>query len=151
MYNDLLQLGGIPNKSLLATWHAPPPEFLRHFVRGFIDGDGCLYWLKTATKKVPYIQAVGTAAFLRGLASAIEQITGIPAPASHPSENISKISWSGLRAKCLANWLYEDCGLCLERKRSLAQECSQWQPPGVIRRKTITPNMRELFGHLLPE
>jgi hypothetical protein len=35
MYNDLLQLGGTPRKSLLANWHAPPPEFLRHFVRGF--------------------------------------------------------------------------------------------------------------------
>jgi hypothetical protein len=44
---------GIPNKSLTAIWHEPPPEFLRHFVRGFMDGDGSLYWLSTTITIIP--------------------------------------------------------------------------------------------------
>ena len=90
MYDDLLELGGIPNKSLTTIWHAPPPEFLRHFVRGFMDGDGSLYWLSTTITIIPQVQAIGTEAFLGGMALAIEDETGIPAPTCRPNENIRK-------------------------------------------------------------
>ena len=150
MYNDLLQLGGTPGKSLTATWHAPPADCLCDFVRGFIDGDGSLYWFRTVITTHPRIQATGTEAFLTNMALAIEEATGIPTPKCHLDQNIWRISWSGMYAKCLAAWLYEDCNLCLERKRKIALEFLQWQPK-LYRRKHITPKMRELFGHLLPE
>jgi hypothetical protein len=150
MYDDLLALGGTPNKSFTANWYAPPSEFLRHFVRGFVDGDGSLYWLSTKITTHPRVQAVGTEQFLRGMALAVESQTGIPIPTCFPSENIWKMTWSGMYAKCLASWLYEDCDVYLERKRSIAQEFLQWQPK-LYRQKHITPKMRVLFWQLLPE
>ena len=150
MYDDLLQLGGTPGKSLTATWLAPPSEFLRHFVRGFVDGDGSLYWLLTKITTHPRIQVVGTEQFLRGMALAIENQTGSPVPTCFPSENIWRMTWSGMYAKCLASWLYEGCDVCLERKRSIALEFFRWQPK-LYRRKHITPKMGALFGQLLPE
>jgi hypothetical protein len=42
MYDDLLTLGGTPRKSLTANWHTPQSDYLKDFVRGFIDGDGSL-------------------------------------------------------------------------------------------------------------
>lgn len=41
--NDLLKLGLTPNKSLSMNFPEIPNEYLRHFVRGFFDGDGSVY------------------------------------------------------------------------------------------------------------
>ncbi len=150
MYEDLLELGGMPNKSLIATWPAVPPEFLKPFARGFIDGDGSLFWLRTTITTHPRIQALGTKEFLAGMKLAIEQQTGIPMPTTFISENIWRTTWSGMYAKCLTSWLYEDCDLYLERKRNIALEFLRWQPK-LYRKKHISSKMRELFGHLLPE
>ena len=150
MYNDLLQLGGTPNKSLTATWNAPPLQFLRHFIRGFIDGDGSLYWLSTVITTLPRLEANGTQTFLNGMALAIQEATGIPAPKSRRYGNIWKMVWTGMYSKCLVAWLYQAGDICLERKRSVALEFFQWQPK-LYRRSHITPKMHELFGHLLPD
>lgn len=49
--NDLALLGCINNKSLILTFPTEeqvPQKFLRHFLRGYVDGDGCLcYTAKT--------------------------------------------------------------------------------------------------------
>lgn len=71
MYDDLLLLGGLPRKSLIAPWVAPPSQFLRPFVRGFIDGDGSLYWLSTAITTIPRLEANGSLEFITGLTLAI--------------------------------------------------------------------------------
>jgi hypothetical protein len=115
-----------------------------------VDGDGSLYWLRTAITTHPRIQAAGTKEFLAGMASAIEQETGIPIPTNVSNENIWRTTWSGMYAKCLASWLYEDASLCLERKHKIALEFLAWQPK-LYRRSHITTKMRKLFGHLLPE
>ena len=44
MVNDLINLGCIPNKSLTLTF----PDFINdellpHFIRGYFDGDGCIW------------------------------------------------------------------------------------------------------------
>jgi hypothetical protein len=150
MYEDLLVLGGTPSKSLITTWPAIPSDWLQHFVRGFIDGDGSLYWLRTAITTHPRVQATGTEAFLTGMALAIENVTGIPAPKRHLDQSIWKMNWSGMYAKCLAVWLYEDSDLCLERKRKIALEFLEWQPK-LFHKRSVTPRMRELFKRLFPE
>jgi hypothetical protein len=150
MYDDLFALGGTPSKSLTTTWPEPLAEFLRHFVRGFTDGDGSLYWLSTVITTLPRLEANGTQTFLTGMALAIQEATGIPAPNSRRYGNIWKMVWTGMYAKCLAAWLYEDCDVYLERKRNIALEFFQWQPR-LYRRSHITSMMRKLFAHHLPE
>jgi hypothetical protein len=150
MFDDLVQLGGMPRKSLTATWHAPPPQYLQHFVRGFIDGDGSIYWLSTVITTHPRVQAVGTQEFLRGMAIDIREQTGIPVPSCFANENIWRMTWSGMYAKCLMYWVYENSELYLERKRKIALEFLEWQPK-LYHKRSVTPRMRELFKHLLPE
>jgi hypothetical protein len=41
--NDLIRLGITPNKSLDMKFPDIPHEYLRHFIRGFFDGDGSVY------------------------------------------------------------------------------------------------------------
>jgi hypothetical protein len=42
--SDLSKLGIVTNKSNAGLLVQPPPEYFWHFLRGFIDGDGGIYW-----------------------------------------------------------------------------------------------------------
>lgn len=55
IYNDLLKLGLYPNKSetlSFPTFSQVPEEFIFHFIRGYFDGDGCIF-VKCRNKLVP--------------------------------------------------------------------------------------------------
>ncbi len=43
-YSDLLSLGFIQNKSNTLLFPSIPPDQFGHFVRGYFDGDGCVYF-----------------------------------------------------------------------------------------------------------
>lgn len=46
MCEDLIALGCIPNKSLILQFPTDkivPKEFMSHFIRGYFDGDGCIW------------------------------------------------------------------------------------------------------------
>ncbi len=53
MYTDLTALGMCSRKSLTLQMPWVPPEYFSHFVRGYFDGDGCVYFkkLKFADRK----------------------------------------------------------------------------------------------------
>ena len=44
IYNDLFKLGLYQNKSLTVEFPKIPKKYLSHFVRGYFDGDGCIYF-----------------------------------------------------------------------------------------------------------
>jgi len=44
IYKDLINLGVYPSKSLTIRMPSIPSEFLKDFVRGNFDGDGCVYF-----------------------------------------------------------------------------------------------------------
>jgi len=81
LYEDLTRLGATERKSLNATWPHVPWQFLAEFVRGYLDGDGWIGWQRSKKlHPLPVIGIYGTEAFVTGMAGAIEQQTGIPAP-----------------------------------------------------------------------
>lgn len=47
IYNDLLMHGLYPNKSLDMEFPEIPLEYTGHFIRGYFDGDGCIYFEKS--------------------------------------------------------------------------------------------------------
>jgi len=148
MYHDLLALGGMPNKSNVIGFPAVPAEFLPHFVRGFVDGDGTLAW--NGDRPVLQIYS-GSHQLLFDMANAIEQATGIPAPNVVANRALWYIKWSTIRAKCLAGWLYnEHPGLALARKAAIAQNFLQWKPKKRPEHGTITETMRVNFSAYLP-
>ncbi|MBA3469092.1 MAG: hypothetical protein H0T53_05555 [Herpetosiphonaceae bacterium] len=148
MYNDLLALGGMPNKSNVIGFPNVPAECLPHFVRGFVDGDGTLAW--NGDRPVLQIYS-GSHQLLLDMAKAIEQATGIPAPNIVANRALWYLKWSTIRAKCLAGWLYnEHSGLALARKAAIAQKFLQWQPKKRPEHGTITEMMRVNFSAYLP-
>jgi hypothetical protein len=148
MYEDLLQLGGVPRKSWSATWPDIPAYLWSHFVRGYIDGDGCFTWDRGVN---PEIDIVGTEKLLVGMSKAVNQAIGIPIPRCRYHSKTWSIRWWGLHAKCIALWIYKDHnGLYLQRKGEIAVQFMDWWP-NRYERNGVTPMMRELFGSHLPK
>lgn len=46
IYDDIVALGGVENKSLVCEFPNVPKEFLNDFIRGYFDGDGSVMNLK---------------------------------------------------------------------------------------------------------
>jgi hypothetical protein len=148
MYNDLLALGGMPNKSNVIGFPTIPAEQLVHFVRGFVDGDGTLAW--NGDRPVLQIYS-GSKRLLEDMADAVAEQTGIPAPNVVANRSLWYLKWSTIRAKCLAAWLYvENPGLALDRKAAIAAKFIAWQPRKRPHTGTITEAMKLRFAAYLP-
>lgn len=147
MYYDLLALGGTPRKSRTIGFPKVPTEFVPHFVRGVIDGDGTLAW--NGDRPILQIYS-GSQQFLADLVAAVEAETGIPAPQVVANRNNLCVKWSTVRAKCLVAWLYVDnAGLMLDRKAAIAQQFLAWRPKRRPDPGTITDAMRLKFSDYL--
>ena len=66
MFNDLLKHGFMPNKSLILKFPEVPRKFLRDFVRGYFDGDGCVYFKKHRAKDRKKLRRVFSSRFTSG-------------------------------------------------------------------------------------
>ncbi len=148
MYQDLQRLGGTPRKSLTIGFPAVPDAYVPHFVRGVIDGDGT--WIWNGDRPVVQIYS-GSVDLLKGIATAVAQLTAIPAPNVTTNRSNWTIKWSTTRAKCLAVWLYnQNPGMNLQRKAEIAQAFIEWQPKKKPQKGTITDGMRRNFAGYLP-
>lgn len=68
--NDLMKLGIKERKSLdlEPMLHIIPKSLKHHFIRGYFDGDGSIFWTSTSTaKKRRYVAIRGTKAFLEDI------------------------------------------------------------------------------------
>lgn len=66
---DLMKLGCIPNKSLVLKFPSEdkvPSKYILDFIRGYFDGDGCIYIPKNLRGQ-PCLSIVGTKDFLLGI------------------------------------------------------------------------------------
>jgi intein/homing endonuclease len=82
LYKRLGELGLYPNKSLTVKFPIIPNPLISHFIRGYFDGDGCVYLEKnTGINGQPILKRLiiaftsGSANFLNGLGHAINKIT----------------------------------------------------------------------------
>ena len=121
---DLISLGCVPNKSLILqfpTENQVPTNLIRHFIRGYFDGDGCIHI--DVNKKNASFSILGTKDFLTKLKK-------------HLMENIPNLTQSGHKIKkdsstskaysfsfskledlsLLYNYLYNGCNIYLDRK-----------------------------------
>ena len=80
MFNDLVTIGVVPNKSKIITFPNIPANYLYHFTRGYFDGDGCVYieMAKGITKnrilrKLSIIFSCGSYKFLEGLKNRLSE------------------------------------------------------------------------------
>ena len=76
---DIKNLGILPNKTKILLFPNVPEEYLRHFIRGFLDGDG---WVITRIRKNKYNEICagfsnGSHKFMNGLIEVLKTKIGI--------------------------------------------------------------------------
>ena len=119
MWEVLNSYGCTPKKSLTLTF--PPTSIfkdkslIKHFIRGYFDGDGCLSWCDTSHKRA-HVGVLGTIQFLTELQHWLplefENIV-----TKRVGENVASLYYAGKTAFYVANYLYKNCSVYLERKR----------------------------------
>ena len=102
LWFTLYKLGCIPNKSLILKFpklsiFLNPKNLVKHFVRGYIDGDGCISYIKTNPKDInsnysPSVSILGTKDFLTVLSYYMRRFS----PENLLIENANKENSSGL-------------------------------------------------------
>lgn len=60
MFQDLVNLGITPRKSLRLKLPTIPNKYISFFIRGYFDGDGCVYLQKRKNNYSPTIQVIFT-------------------------------------------------------------------------------------------
>ncbi len=119
IWKDLEKYGIINNKSLILEFPSNIPEnMLRHYIRGYIDGDGC--W-SSDNKKYPTmtLTIVSTKNFLFTINqiflkyNLVKQFNKIQQPSK-----IYALPFGGNKQiKKIARWLYKDSIIFLDRKK----------------------------------
>ncbi len=114
---DLMGFGLTPRKSLSVKFPNIPRKYLRHFLRGVIDGDGNIRYVQR--EKSPYFEITissGSKVFLEKMAEEIYSI-GIKGKVRKVSSNVYILQYSCKRGLQLAKFIYnKDSNLCLSRK-----------------------------------
>ena len=113
--HDTLNIYGcVPQKSLILRF--PKIEIfkdttlVRDYIRGYVDGDGCLSYLDKS-HKAPNITIIGTKQFLE------ELLKYIPIKANvNKRNNVYILNISRKKAYNLSNYIYSNCTIYLERK-----------------------------------
>lgn len=116
-HDQLIQLGCIPKKSLVLKF--PNESIFKNvkliypFIRGYIDGDGCLY--STDNGRL-VISVMGTKEFLNGIKDWLPQITRSLHKRKGVESNTFALSVSRNKADCVADLLYKNATIYLNRK-----------------------------------
>ena len=125
LYNSLLQYGLHPHKSL--TVKMPPIEHnLRDFVRGYFDGDGCVYFekskgikQKTIIRRLAVIFTSGSKKFLEGLRNNLKTSIGFSQEKIYKSQRAFQLRCVTKDSIKLFDFLYKDVLPDLYFKRKL--------------------------------
>lgn len=116
LVEDVMKHGLIPNKTFKLTFPTSiPKELLRHFIRGYLDGDGCIQY------EPPVVSLVGTESFCKSLRDFFSKELRIRfylgCRHKERDNNIRYISIGGRhQVKTLLDWIYKDSTIYLDRK-----------------------------------
>lgn len=116
LWNTLNSYGCTPRKSLTLEF---PNEsifkdrsLIKHFIRGYWDGDGCLSWADK-DHKIPCIEVVGTESFLLSIQKYLNINYKLQ---TKKDSNAKQFSLGNLKAFKIAKYLYNNSTIYLDRK-----------------------------------
>jgi len=112
---DLEKIGISSHKTSNLCYPKINKELNRHFIRGFIDGDGCFYY----TRGTLYFSLVGTQEILKSVQDILYTEVGINY--RKLVKHVTGVYYLSLAHKNtlkLRKWLYEDCSIAMQRKRN---------------------------------
>lgn len=134
--NSLMAKGVVPRKSLILTFPTEqqvPRKFHSAFIRGYFDGDGCVYGNNHTN--VYQISMVGTYDFLAAVQDIICENTTMNHVEMHKKWRAYQLNWGGFNnLKSIYQYLYKDSSISLNRKRTVFErtlETKTFQNPNI--------------------
>lgn len=129
-YNFLMNIGLMPNKSKVVGKINVPTDFYNHFLKGVIDGDGCIgRWKHPRNNCEQWSLRIVSASenFINWLKCKIELIMGAKGRI-YREEAEGKERWILKYGKIASRRIFNECYECepeleLERKACLAKKC----------------------------
>ena len=115
MKEDLINLGCVPNKSLIIKFpqkNVLPKELIKHFVRGYIDGDGYIGLQQNGLERMGICS--GSEIFLRELVNVMNWKQN--KVLLDKRSNAYSINWAGKTVYKMLFELYENAEVYLDRK-----------------------------------
>ena len=123
MWNTLNSLGCTPQKTLTLQFPSislfKKKENILHFIRGYVDGDGCLtnYFNSTKTSLRTELSLVGTESFLKSINKLFQNKGYIRNKSSNGWNNKAfDLSFSNVPSRKISRYLYENATIYLNRK-----------------------------------
>jgi hypothetical protein len=112
---QLIFLGCFPQKSLnlkFPTLQQVPSHLHRHFIRGYVDGDGSV--MLNTRRNAGRINILGTKHMLQNILT----VTGWRKNkiSQHGKENVYSVEWAGYYVTSYLDYLYKDASIYLDRK-----------------------------------
>ncbi len=119
IYNDLIKLGVTPRKSKTILLPSVSLEFVAYFLRGYLDGDGCIN-LYERKKRLSVTFTSGSKLFLEELSKIIGLCLDVKIHNVFINNNAFQLKYSTREAVPLLKYIYSDIAdrLYLERKYS---------------------------------
>ncbi len=105
IYNDLINLGLYPRKSLSMQFPQVPDKTLPDFIRGYLDGDGSVL-IERAKNIIKVIFTSGSRDFLQSLALAITKSCGLKQGKVYNSHRSYQLQYTSKKALKLLAHLY---------------------------------------------
>lgn len=130
MFDDLIHIGVVPNKSKIVSFPRVPSGCLGHFVRGYFDGDGCIHLERTKgkskrelIKRMRIVFTSGSRKFLIGLRDAISKVIYINGGSIYYENRAFRLVYATQESNLLCGLMYKNRGdLFLKRKYDIFQE-----------------------------
>lgn len=139
MYNDLNKYFD-RDKTYTATFPDIPENLIRHFIRGYFDGDGCF----TFTEKTFDIEFLGASHdFHNGLRSVLSKYGfnfTYETKQNKYGTDMYHINLNRNKDRCaFLDWIYNDCNIYLDRKYAKYLQCKNYK-------RSIWPRHLEIGG-----
>lgn len=119
MSSQLEKLGVVNAKSLVLQFPRwLDEELIPHFVRGYFDGDGCIY--NDLKRQKTQIQIVGTFEFCQGLSEQLYKLGCkhcVRQPRQSKGRNTYIVAINGnVSSNIFLSWIYKDADIYMQRK-----------------------------------
>lgn len=122
MYNDLIRLGITPKKTFEVKPPKIPKKYIKHYLRGYFDGDGSISLAKRKDmkRKFPSIGIIGNMHMISYMQRIFNKITSsklkIHKLYSKGGFKLGKLYYTCKKAMIILDFLYKDSNIYLDRK-----------------------------------
>ena len=114
MFQDLVNLGVTPRKSLRLNLPDTPEKLVKFLVRGYFDGDGCVNIYQPKNRKKPWTNVIFTSGcrqFLEKLKQKLEILPEAHAPKIYFNHGAYRLGYRNRQAFAVLNFIYEGLNL----------------------------------------